>query len=63
MVSQLHQHAAEQFPDKTAAETELTPALATSGEPASHQVSNIVQMQQHQTVAAAVLALVKHLQA
>jgi len=35
---QLQQRAAEQFPDQTAAETELTPALATPAEPAFRQV-------------------------
>jgi len=52
---QLQQRAAEQFPDQTAAEATLTPALITPAEPAFPQVLNIVQMQQQQTVAAAVI--------
>jgi hypothetical protein len=43
----LQQHAAEQFPDQNAAETELTPAAATPGEPASHQALKIFHQSQN----------------
>ncbi len=62
MEPQLQHHAAEQFPDQTAAETELTPALATAGEPAFHQLLKIFPKPEQLQQLFAVLALVKYLQ-
>ena len=53
----MEQHATEQFADQTAAALPLTSALATSGEPAFHQILKKVEEPEQQTVAAAVLAL------
>ena len=62
MEPQLQQHAAEQFPDQTAAETELIPALVIAGKPASHQLLKIFPKPEQLQQLSAVLALVKYLQ-